>query len=85
MSPVDKLIHRILDFCSGTKSDKKTVIPQKKVSTARNLKDCLPSLPLKNKEVKKKNKVFLCLLLLVPQVSSTVSLCVFIFAGSSGN
>jgi hypothetical protein len=45
----------LLVFHSGTK---KTVIPKKKVFAARNLKDCLPSLPLKTGEAKKKYKFF---------------------------
>jgi hypothetical protein len=33
-------------------------MPKKKVFAARNLKDCLPSLPLKQESKKKKIKVF---------------------------
>jgi len=33
---------------------KKTVMPKKKVFAARNLKDCLPNLPLKTGKAKKK-------------------------------
>jgi hypothetical protein len=36
----------------------KTVMPKKKVFDARNLKDCLPSLPLNRRKAKKKIKVF---------------------------
>jgi hypothetical protein len=35
------------------------VMPKKKVFAARNLKDCLPNLPLKTGKAKKKIKVFL--------------------------
>jgi len=34
-------------------------MPKKKVFASRNLKDCLPSLPLKSRKAKKKIKVFL--------------------------
>jgi hypothetical protein len=43
------------DFRSGTK---KKVVPKKKDFATRNLKDCLPSLPLKTRKQKKKIKVF---------------------------
>jgi hypothetical protein len=36
-----------------------TVMPKKKVFAARNLKDCLPNLPLKTGKAKKKIKSFL--------------------------
>jgi hypothetical protein len=38
---------------------KETVMPKKKVFAARNLKDCLPNLPLETGKAKKKIKVFL--------------------------
>ncbi len=38
---------------------KKSVMPKKKYITARNLKDCLPSLPLKTRKKKKGNRSFL--------------------------
>jgi hypothetical protein len=38
---------------------KKTVMPKKKVFAARNLKNCLPNLPLETGSAKKKIKVFL--------------------------
>ena len=44
------------DFHSGTK---KTVMSKKKVFVERNLKDCLPNLPLERGKEKKKIKVFL--------------------------
>ena len=44
------------DFHSGTK---KPVMPKKKVFVARNLKDCLPNLPLRPGKAKKKIKFFL--------------------------
>jgi hypothetical protein len=44
-----------LDFCSG----KKKVMSKKKVFAARNLKDCIPNLPLKRGKAEKKIKVFL--------------------------
>jgi len=36
---------------------KKTVMPKKKFIAARNLKDCLPNLPLKTRKAKEKIKV----------------------------
>ena len=45
----------ILDSCPV----QKTVMPKKEVIAARNLQDCLPSLPLKTRKAKKKIKVFL--------------------------
>jgi hypothetical protein len=50
-------------FYSGTK---KAVMPKKKVFVARNLKDCLPSLPLKTRKAKKKIKVFLNKIYVLP-------------------
>jgi hypothetical protein len=44
-------------FHSGTKMP---VMSKKKVFVARNLKDCLPNLPLGTGKAKKKIKVFYC-------------------------
>jgi hypothetical protein len=41
---------------SKRKKYKKTVMPKKKVCAARNLKDCLPNLPLKTGKAKRKSK-----------------------------
>jgi hypothetical protein len=37
---------------------KKAIMSKKKVFAARNLKDCLPSLPLKRRKAKKTSKIF---------------------------
>ena len=39
-------------------SYKKTLNPKKKVISARNLEDCLPSLPLKTRKAKNENQIF---------------------------
>jgi hypothetical protein len=49
---------------------KETVMPKKKVIAARNLKDCLPSLPLKTGKAKKeKQSFFIATLLWFPEVA----------------
>jgi hypothetical protein len=46
-------------YQKGSVTQKKIVMPKKKVFAARNLKDCLPNLPLKTGEPNKKIKFFL--------------------------
>jgi hypothetical protein len=67
LSPVAQMGHWIFVLVQ-----KKTVMPKKKVFAVRNLKNCLPNLPLETGRAKKKIKVFLskqfctsCLVMLV--------------------